>query len=273
MVDPNPLVGGRGIEALQNAGVEVLLGVRQRTCEELNRFFCKYITTGRPFVQLKIAQTVDARICAADGSSKWITSEPARRMVHRMRADSDAVLVGIKTVLLDDPQLNVRLVKGCVPRRVVLDSGLRIPLSSRLLNDKWVSRTIVVTSEKIDNDRIKAVQSKGADVWQLPAGEDNWISLPDLLELLARNNLASLLVEGGSTVFSEFLNQKLADEIAVFIAPRFVGEGLSALNSIGVHSLREAVTLSDMKHRMVGPDLLLQGRLCYKPAGAQCLPD
>jgi len=259
--DPNPLVNGRGIEKLRAADVEVTSGVLERECQELNAAFFKFMTQGLPLVTLKIAQTLDGKIAAVNGSSKWITSEKSRRVVHRMRSQNDAVLVGIGTVLSDDPSLNVRLVRGRNPKRVVLDSRLRIPLDAKLLSDALVQRTIIVTTGQASSKKVEEIKRKGAQVWEIKNNRDDRVDLRNLAERLAKAGITSVLVEGGGEVFSSFLRERQADRAAIFVAPKILGDGVEAMHDLAIQSLEQSIRLQDVRRRKVEDDLLLMGRL------------
>lgn len=259
--DPNPLVNGRGIEQLSAAGVEVASGVLERECQELNAAFFKFMTRGLPLVTLKIAQTLDGKIAAANGSSKWITSERSRRLVHRMRSQSDAVLVGIGTVLSDNPSLNVRLVRGRNPKRIVLDSRLRIPLTAELLNDALADQTIIATTGQAAEKRVKEIKNKGAEVWQISSNGQGRVDLRSLCRELAKAGIASVLVEGGGEVFSAFLRDRLADRAAIFVAPKILGAGVAATHDLEIASLEQSIELRDVRRRKIDEDLLLMGRI------------
>ncbi|RMF69958.1 MAG: bifunctional diaminohydroxyphosphoribosylaminopyrimidine deaminase/5-amino-6-(5-phosphoribosylamino)uracil reductase RibD [Calditrichaeota bacterium] len=259
--DRNPLVQGRGIAFLRRHGVTVQVGVLEDKCRELNEAFFKHVTTGVPLVTLKVAQTVDGRIATAAGGSRWITSEKARRMVHKLRSEQDAVLVGVGTVLADDPQLTVRLTSGRHPRRFVVDSRLRLPLRSRLLSDELAEQTVVATTERASPEKIQAVEATGATVWKIPADEHGRVSLRALLRRMGEAGITSVLVEGGSEVFSSFLRNNLADRVAIFVAPKILGDGLCSFHDSGFHDLEQSIRIHDMVPRRVGPDVLLTGRI------------
>jgi len=261
--DPNPKVNGRGIKYLRQHGIEVKVGVLEDSCRALNAGFSKFIKTGLPFFTLKIAQTLDGRISGPDGNSKWISSEGSRTFAHRMRAENDAILVGIGTVLNDDPQLNVRRVRGMDPYRVVVDSHLRIPLNTKLLNDSLTPKTFIATTDAADEIRGRKVMDKGVTVWSLPANCDGQVDMRALGRKLVSVGITSVLVEGGSRVFSSLLKSGLADRLAVFIAPKLLGNGLSALSDFGVSGLDKSVVLGDYKSRRVGGDILLTGTIVY----------
>jgi diaminohydroxyphosphoribosylaminopyrimidine deaminase/5-amino-6-(5-phosphoribosylamino)uracil reductase len=259
--DPNPLVNGKGITKLQKHGIEVKVGIAEEACKKLNEAYFKHITTGLPFTTLKIAQTLDGRIAARNGHSKWITSETSRRVVHKLRSQHDAVLVGIGTVLADNPQLTVRLSRGVSPKRIVLDSKLRVALTSNLLTDGFVNRTIIATTREAPDDRIKRIEQTGAQVWVLPASTEGRVDLLTLWRKLGQAGIASVLVEGGSQIYSSLLKANLVDKICVFIAPKILGDGLSALQNLGITSLEKSISLIDISRRNLDGVLLVTGRV------------
>ncbi len=263
-LDANPQVHGQGIRFLKNHGVEVAHGILQDACYELNAGFFKHIKTGLPYVTLKIAQSLDGRITAADGSSQWISSMASRRYTHRMRSECDAILAGIGTVLSDDPELNVRLVKGPQPRRVVLDSRLRMPLSARLLNDSQAKRSIIASVDSNDDkklEKIRQIESRGAEVWLLPQDKEGRVELMSLCRRLGENGVTSLLVEGGAQIFSAFLRAGLVDKLAVFIAPKILGAGLCALQDLGIETISQSLQLTEFRNTRVGEDVLVVGKV------------
>jgi diaminohydroxyphosphoribosylaminopyrimidine deaminase/5-amino-6-(5-phosphoribosylamino)uracil reductase len=227
MVDPNPLVAGKGIEQLRQAGVDVRVGVLERECFWVNRFFAKHIVTGIPYVVGKVAQSLDGCIALPNGESRWITSEESRRRVHALRAEIDAVLVGKNTVFRDNPRLTVRAVPGRQPWRVVLDTNLQLPLMSFVFTDEHRELTILCCSPQAARTRkAETFRESGVRLLEVPTDEDGRLQLPALLRLLSeRFQISSLLVEGGATVLSAFLQQHLLDELHVFIAPLIIGAG------------------------------------------------
>jgi len=253
MVEPNPLVNQRGIRILRQHGIEVKTGVEEQACKELNRVFSKFITTGMPYVTLKIAQSLDGRVATITGHSRWITSYPARIEAHRIRHENDAIIVGIGTVLADNPKLTVRHVKGKNPVRVVLDSQLRIPLSSQLLNDDHVNKTIIATVSK-DPMKISKIKEAGAHVWEMPT---------DLLKKLANARMSAVMVEGGAEVSTSFLKAKMVDRIIVAIAPMIIGNGIEAIGDLGIKMVDESIKLVNVTTRKRGPDLLISGDVHY----------
>ncbi len=259
--DPNPLVNGRGIKILKEKNIEVTSGVLEGECTRLNESFIKFITMRLPFVTLKIAQTIDGRIAADDGSSKWITSEKSRKLVHKIRAHSDVILVGVGTVLSDDPSLDVRLQNGRNPKRLILDTNLRIPLEAKVLNGKLAAETIIATSSPTTS-KAEKILKKGAKIWQIPFS-DKEINLLELLKKVAQNNFSSILVEGGSQIFSGFLKAQLADRISVFMAPKIVGSGLASFKNIGIKNINDSLLLEDLEFKKMGCDYFYSGLISY----------
>ncbi|MCS6816992.1 MAG: bifunctional diaminohydroxyphosphoribosylaminopyrimidine deaminase/5-amino-6-(5-phosphoribosylamino)uracil reductase RibD [Blastocatellia bacterium] len=232
MMDPNPQVCGRGFEALRRAGIRVEVGIAEAEARQLNEKFVHYITSGRPFVHLKIAMSLDGRIATATGHSRWITGDVSRRTVHHLRHEYDAILVGIGTVLADDPELTDRSAR---PRhrplvRVVLDSRLRIPLTSKLVRTARQWPLWIFTTEPLREHASHLIEC-GASVIPVPARAGR-VDLSAVLDELGRREITSLLVEGGAEVHAAFLQQGLANKLTVFIAPKIIG-GRGALPAIG----------------------------------------
>ncbi len=257
MRDPNPLVSGKGVLMLKEAGIDVKVGVLEKKAKKLNEAFVKYITTGMPFVVLKVAQTADGKIATCNGSSKWITCEESRRVVHRLRAFYDAVLVGIGTVIMDNPVLNVRLVEGRNPLKIVLDSTLRIPEDADVVKNE-PERLVVVTSVEEGLPKEKRLKDVGVRVWHA-RGIDGKIELEPLLKMMHDEGIASVLVEGGSSVFSSFLREGLADKVLIFMAPKILGKGLSAFDGIQVEEIKDAEEFVVSECKVVGKDIMVEG--------------
>ena len=261
--DPNPKVSGRGLAALRRAGLKVETGVGARDAERLIEPYRRLVTAGRPFVTLKVAATLDGKIATATGESRWITSPAAREMVHVLRARSDAILVGIRTVLADDPSLTVRTgsPRGRAPLRVVLDPALNIPLRAKVLTDGRAS-TLIVTTSLSPPSKKAALEQKGAGVLVLPARHRR-VAWRDLLNELGRRGIASLLIEGGAEVNASALRERVVDRVLFFLAPKILG-GRDALSAVGGESpkhLGEALPVNVTSVTRVGPDLLIEGRL------------
>ncbi len=257
-LDPNPFMQGHGVQRLRQAGIEVTIGVLAEEATRLNESYFKFIQTGEPFVHLKIAQTLDGRIATRSGDSRWITDETARRMVHQWRATHDAVLVGIGTVLKDNPRLTVRHVEGRQPWRVVLDTHLRIPLEAHLVTDEWRERTIIFHSEAADPQKQQALQQRGVRLLTVPV-TDSGLSLDAVLQQLKSLNIAAVLVEGGQRVFTRWIAERRFDKLSVFIAPRIMGEGVAAIGDLGIDSVADTIPLQCVQWQAVGSQWLVQG--------------
>lgn len=259
--DPNPLVDGRGLARLRSAGIEVTIGVREAEARALNRGFFCFVTRGRPHVTLKSALTLDGKIAGADGTSRWITGEAARAEAHRMRFAADAVLVGIGTVLQDDPELTVRLpgLPAKEPLRVVADSRLRTPLRARLLGAGDPSRVVVACVEPAPAEPAARLRARGVRVLPLP-GDGGRLDLRALLVALARLDVMAVLAEGGAELGGALVDEGLVDRVAFFVAPRLLG-GRSAPGPIGGsgRALKEALSVVGVTVRRLGEDVLLEG--------------
>jgi diaminohydroxyphosphoribosylaminopyrimidine deaminase / 5-amino-6-(5-phosphoribosylamino)uracil reductase len=261
--DPNPLVNGKGIYFLKAKGIKVTLGVLEEYCRQVNEVYIHYVTTGKPLITLKMAQTLDGRIATSTGHSKWITSEDSRVIAHRLRSRHDAVMVGIGTLLADDPQLSVRHVRGPAPKRIVLDSRLRLPLDAHVLSDEAPYLTIVATTRAASREKISRIEERGASVLVLPEDERGWVNPDYLWNKMAEMGIASVLVEGGSTVHTECLKRKNADRMVLFIAPKILGSGIDAIGDLGIRNINSALGLTDVRMRNSGKDLIIAGKIVY----------
>jgi len=230
--DPNPKVAGRGVEQLKMAGVKVESGILSDEGKELNRFFFKFISTKLPYVTLKIAQSIDRKIAADDYIQTWLTGKESDKFVHAQRAIYDAVLVGAGTINIDNPQLNVRHVNGRNPIRVIIDGNLSINIESLCLNDPDRTNTIVFVSENIRGDKLNKLLDRGVKIIFAPSDESNVIDLTFIIEKLAEENIVSLLVEGGKSVFSEFISRNLFNEVIIIQSPKILGKGITAFENI-----------------------------------------
>jgi diaminohydroxyphosphoribosylaminopyrimidine deaminase/5-amino-6-(5-phosphoribosylamino)uracil reductase len=255
--DPNPLVNGHGIERIRAAGIEVTEGVLEEEARRANEIFFKFITTGRPFVQLKLAESLDGKIATRTGDAKWISGADSRTEVHRLRRRFAAVLVGVGTVLADDPRLTVRHVEGKNPLRIVLDGRGRILLEATLLREE--GRTIVVTAT-MSREKEEALLSLGTEVWRLP-GKGGSINLSAFLQRLGEEKIDSLLVEGGGQTAATFLKANLVDKVAFFIAPILIGgrDAIPSIGGVGVGQVSEALHLKQIEIKRMGEDLLVTG--------------
>jgi diaminohydroxyphosphoribosylaminopyrimidine deaminase/5-amino-6-(5-phosphoribosylamino)uracil reductase len=260
MVDPNPRVSGRGIKTLRKSGIEVITGVLEADAKKLNEAFIKYITTGMPFVTLKIAQTLDGRIATAAGDSKWITGEKAREEGRRLRDINDAILVGINTILKDDPSLTTRIPGGRDPVRIIVDSQLRTPLNAKVITQKSSAKTFIATLDTMSKDNLVKLLDTGAEIL-LARGSMGRVDLKYLMKMLGSFGITSVLIEGGAEVNASALKSGVVDKVVMFIAPMLM-TGRESLCSIGGTSpmkLTQSIGLSDMRTRLVGQDLMIEG--------------
>ena len=271
MIDPNPRVSGGGIRAIRRAGIAVTTGVLEQEARRLNEAFIKQVTTGMPFVTMKIAQTLDGKIATSTGESKWITGEAARREGHRLRDSHDAILVGVATVLADDPSLTTRIPGGRDPLRVIVDSNLRTPPKAKIITQKSRAKTLIATLESSSRSgRLESLLDAGAEVL-LAKGRDDRVDLRSLMKVLGGFGITSVLIEGGSEVHAAALKAGIVDKVVLFIAPTLM-TGKDSLCSIGGVSparLSRAVRLRDVTSRFVGEDLVVEGYINKKRVGGR----
>lgn len=260
--DPNPLVAGRGIKILRDAGIEVIEGVLREESERLNEVFNRYIVSKRPFVTVKSATTLDGKIATRTNSSRWITSAEAREDVHQLRHESGAILVGVQTILHDDSQLNTRLPNGRNPLRVVLDSTLRIPEDARVVTD-GEAPTWIFTGANADAAKRERLEAAGVRVIET-SGER--VNLEQVLDALGESEISSLLVEGGGQVIASFVEQGLADKLVLYMAPKLVGgkDAPTFIEGLGIADMNDAVGLTGLTVEQLGPDLKFEA---YFPKG------
>jgi diaminohydroxyphosphoribosylaminopyrimidine deaminase/5-amino-6-(5-phosphoribosylamino)uracil reductase len=260
MTDPNPHVSGGGIRTLRKARVEVVTGVLETEAKKLNEAYVKYINTGMPFVTLKIAQTLDGKIATASGESKWITGEQARAEGHRLRNSNDAILVGINTVLNDNPSLTTRIPGGRDPLRVIVDSRLRIPLNAKVITQRSSAKTCIATLDTMPKGKLVKLLDAGAEIL-LASGREGRVDLKDLMKMLGSFGITSVLIEGGAEVNASALKSGIVDKVVMFIAPKLM-TGTDSLCSIGGKSpvrLSRAVMLREVTSRFVGSDFMIEG--------------
>lgn len=261
-LDPHARVRGRGVARLRRAGLAVRVGVLERECREQHRGFLSVVERGRPFVALKLAASLDGRIATASGASRWITGPSARALVHRLRAASDAVLVGAETALADDPELTARRGERVVhrPVRIVADSRLRVPPEARLYRGES-GRTWVLCSAKAPARRRRSLIEAGARLVDVP-DRGGRLDLRKGFEKLARAGLTEVLVEGGGELAAGLLREDLVDELHWFAAPKLLGgDARPALGALRIERLAEAAMLADVSTRRVGDDLHVRARV------------
>ena len=259
MEDPNPLVKKEGVESLRRAGLEVEVGIQEKECQRLNEAFCKYILKKEPFIILKVASTLDGKIATRNGDSKWISGEASRRFVHQLRDQVDGVIVGIGTILKDDPMLTTRVRGGRDPYRIILDSRLRIPEEAKV-TEISPSKTIIATTEVAPKDKIERLENKKVRVLVLDSKEGR-VNLKTCLSQLGEMEMMSLLVEGGSKINGAFLDENLIDKLILFLSPKIIGDSqaLGIFGGKGVSNLKEAIALREIRTRGIGEDILIEG--------------
>ena len=289
ILDPNPLVAGKGVKILQDAGIEVEVGLCENEICELNKVFLKYITTKRPYVIMKTAMTLDGKIAAHTGDSKWVTNDKSRKLVHDLRSEMAGVIVGIGTVLADDPMLNVRLEGNQhQPIRIVVDSNLRIPIDYQLVKTAKEYRTIVAYchfdrsgAERSEveksssimhklNDSVKQgfldeLEMTGVEILECQSNNDH-VDINDLMSKLGSIGIDSLLLEGGGTLNAAFLEAGCVDEVWAFIAPKIIG-GAAAKTPVsghGIDKMSDAIKLQNIDIQNINGDILIKGKICSR---------
>lgn len=262
MKDPNPEVSGGGCEYLAEKGVEVRIGVLESECRRINEAFLKFATTGRPFVVAKSALTMDGWTATVTGHSRWVTNEKSRRFVHRLRDRLDGVLVGVGTVLADDPMLTTRLKRsgGKDPVRIIVDSDLRIPDGAKVLNSDSPAPTLIAVGTDVPPQRLRRVEKEGVTSLSCPTKEGG-IDLPALMDILGGMDITSILVEGGSTILGSMIREGLIDKFYIFKAPKILGgnDGIPMASGPGPRTMNDCLRLRDIKVRRFGDDILVRG--------------
>jgi diaminohydroxyphosphoribosylaminopyrimidine deaminase/5-amino-6-(5-phosphoribosylamino)uracil reductase len=256
MKDPNSLV--EGYTELKFRGRKTRIGILEKECRKLNEAYTKYIKKKRPFVVVKAAMSLDGKIATRTGDSKYITSRAARKYVHKLRAELDAVMVGINTVLKDDPYLTVRLVKGRDPIKIVVDSKLRMPLNARVLKDP--SKLIIATTRKANKSKIKKLQQKGVNVLVIDVKQGR-VDLQKLMKALGKLEITSIMIEGGAVLNSAVIKSGIVDKILFFLAPSVIGSGLGAIGDLGITKVGKSIQLKHSSSKKIGKDILVEGYL------------
>lgn len=260
MEDPNPKVSGQGFQRLREAGIQVKTGVLEQKARRLNEVYIKYITSGFPFVAVKTALTLDGKIATRTGNSRWITGEKSRHYVHQLRGQFDAIMVGIGTVLADNPLLTTRFDRGRDALRIVVDSKARLPLEARLINSGSRAPAIMATTGLADPAKCEQLKAQGVEILTLPARERK-VDLKALLKRLGERGITSVLVEGGGRLNYSMLEQGVVDKVFLFIAPIICGgkDAPTAFNGDGVARIEDAWRVGQIELKKFSQDLLIIG--------------
>ena len=257
MEDPNPVVDG--FQELKFRGIKTKIGILGEKARKLNEPYVKWMKTKKPFVVVKAAMSLDGRIATRTGDSKYITSKEARKLVHELRAEYDAVMVGINTVIKDDPQLTVRLAKGRNPVKIILDSSLKIPFNANVIKSE-PNRLIIATTTKAPKAKIKKLQQNGVHVLVVNM-KNGKIDLVGLMGELGKREICSIMIEGGAELNAEAIKAGVVDKILIFISPKLIGEGLAALGDLGITQIDKSIKLKSLDYRKIGKDILIEGYL------------
>lgn len=262
LLDVNPKVAGKGFKILEDAGIHVEYGFLQDELRKQNEVFFKWIEHKKPFIVLKAAMTLDGKIATATGQSKWITNETSRAYGYKLRDIYDGIMVGINTVIEDNPMLTARVDGGKNPIRIVVDSSLKIDINANVVQDKS-AKTIIATTDKANKDKILKLQAQDVDVIVVDKDENDKVDIEKLLDILGQQNICSILVEGGATLNGSFVSKKLVDKVYFFIAPKIIGgkEAKTPVAGTGILNLQEALTLKDIQFEKLEEDILIIGRV------------
>ncbi len=264
MLDPNPLVSGKGLEELEKAEIKIYLGEYEEKAREINEAYIKFITTGLPFVTAKFAMSLDGKIATRNGDSKWISSDEARKYVHNLRHTIDAIMVGANTVIIDNPRLTAR--GGCgkggrtklQPIRVIVDGKGRTPVSAQIF--KQPGKTIIAIAKPTPKKKVRAFTEAGAELMELSSVE-GIIDLAELMAEIGRRQITSILVEGGSTLLGYLFDQNLVDKVVIFISPIIIGgeKAKTPVGGEGVSRIMESFQLKQIRVEKIGDDVLVSG--------------
>jgi len=254
IIDPNPQVNGKGVRRLRSSGIQVEMGLLDKEAKRLNEVYLKYITTGFPFVILKVAQSLDGKIAILKGDSKWITSEDSREYVHKLRSKVDAVLVGSKTIIKDNPELTIHKKRGKNPKRIVLNASGRLPSNSLILKNNKDNKTIIVTFRVT-----RLLENFHAEIWEVKKTTKGKINLVEFLKKAGQEGIVSILVEGGKEIFTSFLKNRLVDKVYYFLSPKILGKGLEAFGDLGINRIKDSLNLKDVELKRFSKDFLLIG--------------
>ncbi|MDE7137237.1 MAG: bifunctional diaminohydroxyphosphoribosylaminopyrimidine deaminase/5-amino-6-(5-phosphoribosylamino)uracil reductase RibD [Ruminococcus sp.] len=259
--DPNPRVAGKGVQILREHGIEVIEGVLKEECDRINEIFFHYITTGKPFVTMKYAMTIDGKIACYTGLSKWITGEKARQHVHHERLRHSAIMVGVGTVLSDNPMLDCRLENGRNPLRIICDTNLRTPTESNIVKTSDKIPTVIVTCSD-DTEKISVYENFGCKIMQA-GNKDGHVDLCELFRYLVDEKIASILLEGGGELNESALKAGIVNKIQAYISPKIFGgrNAKTAVSGLGVPCPDDAYVLENIEFKRIGEDILIEGRV------------
>jgi diaminohydroxyphosphoribosylaminopyrimidine deaminase / 5-amino-6-(5-phosphoribosylamino)uracil reductase len=260
-IDPNPLVAGKGVKLLENAGIRVSVGLLDNENKQLNKVFFKYIKSNTPYVVMKTAMSLDGKIGTNTGDSKWISNDKSRAFVHQLRHQYKAIMVGVNTVINDNPYLTTRLdnIKGRNPIRIIVDSNGKIPLDSNIVKTAESIKTIVATTKRCPNEVLERLHNKGIETI-ITTAQNNQVDLNELMQKLASIGIDGILLEGGSTLNAAALKAGIVDEIITFVAPKIISgkQALSPIGGEGINLMNEALNLKLMHYQLFDDDMMLQ---------------
>lgn len=259
-LDPNPLVAGRGVKKLKDAGIYVEYGILESECYKLNEVFMKYIVKKEPFVVMKTGMSLDGKIATYSGESKWITEEKSRENVHNLRNELTGIMVGINTVLKDNPQLTCRVNGGRNPIRIIVDSTLKIPIDCKIVNTAKEVETIIATTDKANLDKINSLEDKGVKIIVVPS-KNGKVNLKELMIALGNLKIDSILLEGGGTLNFSALEEGIVDKVKIYIAPKIIGgkDSKTPIEGKGIDNLKDAFKITNLSVSTIGEDILVEG--------------
>ncbi len=259
-LDPNPLVAGRGVKKLKDAGIYVEYGILESECYKLNEVFMKYIVKKEPFVVMKTGMSLDGKIATYSGESKWITEERSREDVHNLRNELTGIMVGINTVLKDNPQLTCRVNGGRNPIRIIVDSNLKIPMDCKIVNTAKEVETIIATTDKANLDKINSLEDKGVKIIVVPS-KNGKVNLKELMTILGKLKIDSILLEGGGTLNFSALEEGIVDKVKIYIAPKIIGgkDSKTPIEGKGIDNLKDAFKITNLSVSTIKEDILVEG--------------